>query len=269
MSVRPIYKCHGGKYYSYEWIISNFPKNYASYRYFEGCGGAASVLLNKERSVEETYNDADPNLVRIVEALTGSDAQTFIERIVETPYNEEVFEHACKCLIPNDDILPSSSLAYYELIVRRMSRGGLRKSFAWSERKRGGRFGDVNAWETYKELLPQIVDRLKNVKVMNRMIDDLFVEYDASDTLWYIDPPYLHETRTSKDAYSVEMNEEDHIKLGELLNKAKGLVVLSGYQSGLYNKLYKGWNCACKMMANHSGQTKTKQKRIEVIWKNF
>lgn len=38
-------------------------------------------------------------------------------------------------------------LGAHEYIVRNMSRGRLGKDFAWSERLRGGKPGDVNAYE--------------------------------------------------------------------------------------------------------------------------
>ncbi len=37
------------------------------------------------------------------------------------------------------------------------------------------------------------------------------------------------------------MTDEQHEQLGQLLNQVKGKVILSGYDSPLYAKLYKGW----------------------------
>jgi hypothetical protein len=52
---------------------------------------------------------------------------------------------------------------------------------------------------------------------------------------------YLFSTRDDGEDYCNEMKDEDHIKLAELLNAAKGAVIVSGYDSDLYNELYKGW----------------------------
>ena len=98
---------------------------------------------------------------------------------------------------------------------------------------------------------------------------DFFRQFDAADTFWYIDPPYLQKTRSSKNVYAVEMTEEEHIELAGALKEAKGKVILSGYQSDLYTKLYKGWNMDCRVIANHSSQSKTKEKRVECIWMNY
>jgi len=67
----------------------------------------------------------------------------------------------------------------------------------------------------------------------------------------------------------IEMTEQEHIELAETLNKMVGKVVLSGYMSNLYKGLYKNWKLIQKDMPNHSGQTKTKQRRVECLWLNY
>jgi DNA adenine methylase len=262
--LRGVFKCHGGKFYLSQWIISNFPKNYTQMTYIEGCAGAANILLNKQRSLVEIYNDADPNIVSIFQELTSDGAEDFLEEVKKTHYNEETFKWA---KVTSDKNCGEQALA--ELVRRRFSRGGLGEAFAWSERLRGGKPGDVNAWNTYKELLPDIIERLRGVDVYCLPIHDLFVLFDAPNVLWYIDPPYLPSTRRAKKAYAFEMTEEDHIELGKLLNNAKGKVCLSGYQSPLYTKLYKNWKMDCRPIKNHSGQGEKKQTRIECVWMNY
>jgi DNA adenine methylase len=257
-TLRPIFKCHGGKFYLHQWIISHFPKNYTQLKYIEGCGGAASVLLNKERSVVEIYNDADPSITAIVKELAAENPLEFINSVKRVEYNKETFEQS-----------KTATDTLSELIRRRFSRGGLREAFSWSDRLRGGRPGDVNAWETFKLELVHIAERLSEVQVCCMPIGELVERFDAEDVLWYIDPPYLPRTRQSHQVYAVEMGEKDHVELANKLKEAKGKVVLSGYPSSLYTKLYKGWNLTCRPIANHSGQRKNKQRRIECLWRNY
>src|SRR5690349_7923975 len=132
--MRSVLKIHGGKWYLKQWLISLFPQGYQNMTYIEACGGGASVLLQKDPSVVEIYNDADPALVEIFQALVHS-PETFIEEIGKIEYSRASFEWAIQ-----------NSGAVAELVRRRMSRGGLGTHFAWSERLRGGRPGDVNAW---------------------------------------------------------------------------------------------------------------------------
>jgi DNA adenine methylase len=79
----------------------------------------------------------------------------------------------------------------------------------------------------------------------------------------------VHETRVSKKAYEHEMTTADHVRLAEELNKCRGKVVLSGYPCPLYEKLYEGWRCEFKKVANHSSQKKKKEVKVEAVWLNY
>jgi DNA adenine methylase len=67
---------------------------------------------------------------------------------------------------------------------------------------------------------------------------------DTEQTLFYVDPPYLHSLRSavSTKAYRHEMTDAQHEELATLLHSVKGKVVVSGYPSDL---------------------------RTEVLWMNF
>ena len=257
MKLRPMFKCYGGKYYLAKKIIGLFPKNYPQYRYVETCGGAASVLLNKERSWHEVYNDLDPAVFGIFHHATTY-PEAFLHTMKGFSYNEETFLWSKETPGP-----------IAELVKRRMSRGGLGKEFAWSERLRGGKPGDVNAWETWKEQLPAILDRLKGVWLENQDCVEIIKRFDSPNTLFYVDPPYVHETRTSKNCYTYEMEGIKHSELLEVLNNCEGKVVLSGYECDLYCNELKHWNRTEFDVANHAGQGKVKQRRKEIVWRNY
>ena len=64
-------------------------------------------------------------------------------------------------------------------------------------------------------------------------------QHDNPDTLFYVDPPYPHETRSKKDrgTYNHEMSDEDHRLLLKFIYNLEGLVVLSGYRCPMYDAL--------------------------------
>ena len=261
--MRPVFKCHGGKFYLAPWVISQFPQPLPDV-YLEPFCGAGSVVLNKPRSVLEVVNDIDPGVISIYRALRDR-TYDFISRLRSLTYCEGTFAYALQKVEFTDNF----DRAVNEYILRRMSRGGLKTAFSWSKRLRGGRPGDVNGWVTAIAGLPQLADRLHGVCIYNGQAVDVIRNFDTKDVLHYCDPPYLSSVRTAKKAYAYEMTDAQHTALAGVLRNCKGKVIISGYKSYLYDRLYEGWNTVEKEVANHSSQAKNKARRVEVLWKNY
>lgn len=266
--LRPPVKTHGGKYYLKDWIVENFPEGYEKMTYIEPMCAGASVFLNKSVSDQEVINDLDKGLISIFKSLRD-EPKEFIDRVKKIRYTERAFKMAQKK--SEDGITDYVDHGVNEYMLRRMSRGGMKKSFAWSERTRGGKPGDVNSWETMIAELPLIVDRIKNATMLNVSVFDLFKSWDEENVLWYLDPPYMPSTRSegSTNIYQHEMSVEDHINLLTLIKNARGKVIISGYSAPLYNRTLKGWKVKKKNICNNSSQAKTKDKRVEVLWMNY
>ena len=266
--LRPPLKTHGGKYYLSNWIIENFPEGYEDLTYCEPFCAGASVFLNKNESKEEVISDTDDGVISVFKSLRDAPKE-FIARIKRTRYTERAFKMAQNRSEKEFEDYVDQGVNEY--VLRRMSRGGLKKAFAWSTRKRGGQPGDLNAWETMFEQLPLIAERAKNAVILNRNFIDVFKVWDEEDTLFYLDPPYLHSTRTegSTELYEHEMSAEEHLDLLHLINNARGKIILSGYSSPLYNRNLKNWKVKRKNVANHSSQSKSKKRRVECLWMNY
>jgi DNA adenine methylase len=259
--LRPPVKWHGGKRYLAEWIISQFPPHRI---YLEPFGGAASVLLNKPPVDVEAYNDLDLRITRLFRALQNQGPE-FVARVQFIPYSQKEFEDA--------ETYPDSATdldkAVCDFVRWRQSFGGQGKGWSCTTtRARGGMAGDVNAWWTAIDQLPDIIDRLKRVQILHQPATQAIRRFDSPQTLIYCDPPYLHTTRSanSLEIYGVEMTEAEHHELAGVLNACKSTVVLSGYPSGLYHSLYQDWQRVDLEIANHSAGGKTKSRMTEVLW---
>lgn len=253
-------KTHGGKGtpQMIKWILSKFPILYPAMRYIEPYGGAASILLNKIQSWEEVYNDLDWNTYNVIKEIKIGSFTMCGQKYDETTF------HYIKDSITTDDW----SHAYKEYILRNMSRGGLKKDFAWSDRERGGQPGDVNAWINKTSQLPLIQHRLKDVILHNEDAINCLRRYNDQTSFAYLDPPYVKDTRTAKNIYNNEMTDEQHEELVEFLIKEwQGLYLLSGYRNKIYAKL-PSWTID-KPVSNNSGQNKKKSKRTETLWANY
>ncbi len=264
MVTRPPVKWHGGKYYLARRIISFFPPHRI---YLEPFGGSASVLLNKAPSEVEAYNDLDLKITRLFRILQNN-GREFVERVKFIPYSEFEFESAKQYPTKASGL----DKAVCDFIRWRQSFGGRGRSWSYTtKRARGGMAGDVNAWWTAIDLLPEIIDRLKRVQILSQPAIKAIRRFDNPDALIYCDPPYVHETRApnSRDIYGKEMTEEEHLELGIVLNKCKSKIIISGYPSKLYNKMFKSWKRIEFDMANHAAGGKSKARKKEVLWLNW
>lgn len=251
---RTLFKCHGGKHSLSPWIISNFPENYKEMIYLEPFCGNANVLLNKKKSTIEIINDIDPSVIEIYQALRN-EPKELIKRLKRCKYCEETFNQALK----NEKQEDYLDQAVNEFVVRRMSRGGTKNTFA---RLREGKPED--SWLSFIESLPDLAERIKEVYVFNKTAVEIMKVFDFPDVFLYCDPPYLHETKTSKTVYESEMDTNNHIELAHHLNVFQGKALISGYASPLYNRLYKEWNIEKKKIVSSPKETK-----VEILWKNY
>ena len=264
MPLRPPVKWYGGKRYLASRIIEKFPPHRV---YLEPFGGGASVLLNKPPVEVETYNDLDKRITRLFRVLREQ-GQAFVEQAKFVLYSQIEFEDA--------EDYPSGAtdlqMALCDFIRWRQSFGGKGQSWSYTTgRARGGMAGDVNAWWTAIEMLPQIIERLRRVQIICQPATEAIERFDHKEGLIYCDPPYVHGSRSngSTDVYGVEMSDADHRQLAATLRACDAKVVLSGYPSPLYNELYAGWRVESFDIANHAAGGKSKARETECLWLNF
>lgn len=261
--LRPPVKWHGGKHYLAGRICDLLPPHDT---YVEPFGGAASVLLNKEPSPVEVYNDLDLRITRLFRVLRDQ-GDELLHRLALTPYSEIEYKEA------GEDAADEVEQARRDFVRWRQSHGGRGGNFSFTMHcSRRGMADVVSGYlSSIDENLPCIVERLRSVQIVHRPADEVIRRWDAPDTLFYCDPPYLPETRgvTSRDIYGVEMSEQDHSVLASVLRSCKGKVILSGYPSALYDDLYRGWKFVSFDVANHAAGAKVKGRKEECLWMNW
>lgn len=258
--VRSALKWHGGKGYLAKRIAGSMPPHET---YVEPFAGGLSTLLAKPEAPIEIAGDLNSQLIDFWTTLRDRPGE-MIERVGTIPYTEEAFHQALEALEASNPVERAAAF----LVRNRFSRGGLAKDFAWSERTRGGQPGDVNAWQTFKRLLPGIAARVQGVQFVCANALELIERYDSPATLIYADPPYLPQTRTVRKAYRHEMSRPDHERLLATLTRASSMTIISGYASPLYDSALAGWERDETELPNNAGQTKRKSRRVEVLWFN-
>jgi DNA adenine methylase len=256
---------YGGKFNHLDWLLPLLP---AAHHYCEPFAGSAAVLLNRDPSPVETYNDVDGEVVNFFRVLRD-DGPALERAIALTPFSREEFHRAIE-----GDAKPAPELerARRFYVRARQARTGLAQTATlgrWANCKdtsRAGMSGVVSRWFGGVAALPEIAARLLRVQIENRPALDVIRLYDGANTLFYCDPPYLHETRGDSKAYGFEMAREEHLALAAALGRCAGKVAISGYRNALMDRLYAGWR---RFDATPKQCHSIKKERQECVWMNY
>ena len=256
---------YGGKFTHLDFLVPLLPKD--ATHFCDVFGGSAAVLLNIGPYPVETYNDIDKELVNFFQTLRNQQGD-LIKAIGLTPFSREELAIACQ---PEKDLTELERARRF-YIRARQTRTGLAQTSSegrWAHcvlTSRAGMAGSVSRWLGSVEGLPEIAQRLQRVQIENAPAIDVIQRYDTPETLFYIDPPYVHASRGDKAAYRFEMTDEEHCELAECLHNIRGRAVVSGYRTHLYDGLFSGWQRidAAERRCNSAGT-----KRQESAWLNF
>lgn len=257
---------YGGKFSHLDWLLPLLPD---CHHYCEPFAGSGAVLLNRNPSSIETYNDLDGEVVNFFRVLRER-KEAMIESLSLTPFSREEFAIACEI---TPDLTPLERARRFYVRARQV-RTGLAQTATvgrWANCKdtsRAGMSGVVSRWLGGIDKLDAIAERLLRVQIENRPAIDVINLYDSPTTLFYCDPPYIHETRGDSKAYGHEMTNADHEQLALVLNRVAGKVAISNYDCDLMNDLFPApkWH---KHVSAEKTIHSTKDTRQEVVWLNY
>lgn len=246
----------------------------------------------------EVYNDIDGGLVNFFRVLADPDLfPALLRRVDVLPWSRKLWEDVraeyydiLKGDAPGVGLLGEGvgsterriELAWRWFVIARQSFGGkFGNSWGFSLTSNGKDIShETSRWMTILRELPWYHERIQRVQIecvdWRRCIE----LYDSPKTLFYLDPPYMHETRSST-RYSHELEDSDHVALIDICSKLQAMVMLSGYPNTLYDRLTDlGWDRTDFVTSAHSaGRTKKSkihgpgsanllQGRIECVWRN-
>jgi DNA adenine methylase len=257
--MRSILKYYGGKHYISKFLLDYIPTHDL---YVEPFFGGGNLFFSKPPSTMEIINDLSLNIYSLYSVISDSDKyHTLQQRIALTPYSEK-FRDDYKELLNNSD-LSIEDRAFYYLYVNRSSFNGV-GGFSCTRLVRNSMIRSVSDYLSLIEHLDKIHARIRSAVVLNRDAMDIIPKYDSETTFFYLDPPYIQSTRKSSQKYMIEMNDNDHENLVDLLLKCKGKVLLSGYDTSIYDRLVEnGWNKISFESLNVGSDA------IENIWINY
>ena len=256
---------YGGKFSHLDFLAPLFPADAA--HFCDVYGGSAAVLMNVGPYPVETYNDIDSELVNFFETLRDRRSE-LVEAIGLTPFSREELVRACE---PADGLTRLERARRFYVRARQTRTGLAQKSSEgrWAHcvlTSRAGMAGAVSRWLGSVEALPEIAQRLLRVQIENAPALDVVRRYDTAETLFYLDPPYVHSVRGDAAAYGHEMSDGEHEEVASALHSIRGRAVLSGYRSELYDELYADWR---RVDADERVCHSVGKPRRESAWLNF
>lgn len=275
-------KRHGGKSYLAPKIIGLMPPRVVNankpaagdsgwVHYVEPFFGGGAVLFAQDPTgISEVVNDIDGELTTFWDVLKSPAAFAELRQLLSvTPCSQVEFERAQAI----DEAASAVARAAAFFVRNRQSRQALGNDFATLARTRTRRGMNElpSAWLSAIEGLPQVHARLQRVVILNKSAIDVIWQQDDTRTFFYLDPPYVHGTRTVPKAYSHEMTDKDHQNLLETIAGIQGRFILSGYDNPLYKGFadQHGWRRVDIEIDNKAGSGKEKRTMTECLWMNY
>ncbi|MDN0131887.1 DNA adenine methylase [Klebsiella pneumoniae] len=258
----PAIRYHGGKFRLAPWIIEQMPEHVC---YVEPFGGAAGVLLQKPRSYSEVYNDLDGEVVNLFRVLRNPELNQRLQDACRlTPYSRDEFCHAQQ---PATDSVERARRMVVRACMGFGSAAGIGGNSGFRGDSKRKYAAAAHLWERYPENLAALCQRLQGVIIENKDALSVMRAHDAQTTLHYIDPPYVPETRVQGNRYyAYEMTVEGHEQLLAVARTMTGMVMISGYDTEVYNDMLSGWAKTEKTSRISAGRgTKV---RTECLWLN-
>lgn len=229
--------------------------------YVEPYFGSGAVFFTKQASRIETINDLDLDVVNLFSCLQ-KDPEKLAAMVYTTPYSRFLYEQQFTtplCANPYEKALSFLIKCWMGYGYRTNNhKNGWKNDIQGREKA----YAVLN-WNRLPDWVLSAAERLKNAQIECRPAIDLIERFNYENVFMYIDPPYLLNTRYSKQ-YRHEMEEKDHAKLLDVLVTSKAQIMISGYASELYDRKLSNWERIELKAQVESGRVVT-----EVVWTNY
>lgn len=266
----------GGKHYSAQFIVSQFPPASSYDVFVDVFGGGASVLLTKPAGKHrEVYNDLNGDLVNCWMHMRDQ-TRKMIRRMETLPYSYDLYYAYYASLFDGTEMdkLERAVRWYYVLLsgftpwVRETSPLG------WNGGITG--FGQLKSEIYHSNIakIREIAARLRLVEIHNRDFEkviEMFERPRTLRTLLYCDPPYIDAESYYKPSKDIDLR-SFHERLACVLNATPAMVALSYYEHPWLDELYPAakWRRVTFETIKHSQRTKsTRDKATEVLLCNY
>ncbi len=256
--MKSILKYPGSKWNIAGEIAKLIPKHHS---YVEPFFGSGAVFFNKEPSDIETINDRDSEVVNLFRCIQ-KDAERLGRTVMTIPFSREEYDKQFEGAICIDSFQRAAGF-----LIRCWQGHGFRTNgykVGWKNDVQGReRMYALWNWYRLPEWIVDIAERLRKVQIECRPALEVINRFNYENVFMYLDPPYLLKTRQGKQ-YAHEMTDSDHEELLKTILQSKAMIMISGYESEMYNSYLIDWNKYYFQSCAEHGKP-----RQEVIWVNY
>jgi len=206
-------------------------------------------------------NDMDSEVTNLFNCIKA-DSERLARNVMMTPFSREEYDNQFEISIFNDEFERAVGF-----LIKCWQGHGFRTNgykVGWKNDVQGReRMYALWNWYRLPEWIIEIAERLRCVQIENRPALEVIERFNYTNVFMYLDPPYVLGTRTAKQ-YKCEMSDGDHEELLKTILQSKANIMLSGYESEMYNEYLKDWK-----KISFAANAEYGLKRTETVWLNY
>ncbi len=252
---------YGGKNQLLKYLLPLIPKHEL---YCEPFIGGGAKYWAKEPSKIEVINDKN-NLITNFYKVIKTDFEALSYRIASTLHSRNSYNEAM-LILKSSEIYSDIDKAWCIWVLTNMSYGSIiGGGFGYNKKTTNSCAKKVNHKRFLFDSTEIIKKRLENTTIENANANEIIKRYDAENSYFYLDPPYIDTEQGHYEGYK----SDDFIRDLDALPNLKGKFLLSSFDSDVlkeYVNKYK-WNQI--KIERQSSITNNKKKKIEVLTANF
>lgn len=252
-----VLKYPGSKWNLVPHILKLIPEHHT---YLEPFFGSGAILFSKVPSNIEMINDLDHNVVNLFQCIREN-PERLARLVMLTPYSREQYDKSYE--LQSQDPYEKA----LQFLIKCWQGYGFRVNgykVGWKNDIQGREAAyALRDWYRVPDRVIATAERLRKVQIEGRPALEVMKRFDFNNVFMYLDPPYVLGTRTSKQ-YENEMTDADHEELLKFISKCSAKIMISGYESDLYNRYLEKWN---KMQFSSCAEMGA--RRVETVWFNY
>lgn len=256
----------GGKFTYLDELYSLFPHRNQYNHLCELFAGSSVVSLNHPRKdVARTVVEINSMVTNFFQVLRNQ-PYDLVELLHLTPFSQNEYVN---CWEPAQNEIEAARRFFVRCrqSYRNLGSQGENPSFRLQlNQVYSGGGSEIRQYLNGIDGLLEIANSIQSrYQILNEDYRDAIKKLDNEKTFFYCDPPYVLSTRSGR-RYIHEWEEKDHIELSENLNSIKGFAMVSGYDSDLYDRIFRDWKrTPLTRKKNNMASTDSQ----EVVWTNY